>query len=426
LQAAIAGDAAAQTEYQALVQQHAAQLARCRQQTWPRKQAIWLRLYPCDTRPGALEEVLDHIVEKGYNEVYIEAFYDSQVLLPANDNPTPWISVVRDRGQENVDLLAMAIAKSRERGLKPYAWMFTMNFGYAYGVRSDRQGAIARNGHGQNSVQVVPDGSQVFIDPYNQQAQTDYYQLVQAVVARQPDGVLFDYIRYPRGSGAASVAASVRDLWIYSPASREALINRASNQQGRALIDRYLRQGRVSDADVQAVKAQFPGDAAPHWQGKGSGSLNAELWQLSVAHAAQGVIDFLHMAARPVQQRGLSAGAVFFPYANKMVGQGYDSRLQAWERFASHLEWHAMSYAVCEGTQCIVEEVNRVMSEAAPRTRVVPALAGVWGREYNAHPTLEAQMSALQRYFPQLDSVSHFAYSWQEPARDRARQTCRS
>jgi hypothetical protein len=123
--------------------------------------------------------------------------------------------------------------------------MFTMNFGYSYAQRPDRQGVLARNGRGETSLSFVKDGPQVFIDPYNQQAKTDYYQLVQAVLKRRPDGILFDYIRYPRGSGADSVVTKLEDLWIYSDAAKQALYDRALNSKGRELIMRYIRQGSL-------------------------------------------------------------------------------------------------------------------------------------------------------------------------------------
>lgn len=427
-QAGARGDRAAAQQYQTLIRQHGESLVQCRRRGggWPKTQAIWLRLYPCDVYPGVLEQVLDHIVNKGYNEVYIEVFYDSQVLLPASNNPTPWVSVVRTPGQEDTDLLAQALQKGRDRGLKMYAWLFAMNYGYAYGVDPSGSRNLARNGRNQTSIDVVPDGSQAFVDPYNRQSRNDYARLVQEVLRRRPDGVLFDYIRYPRGSGGESVSTSVQDLWVYGSASRQALIDRAGNQQGRALIERFLDRGRITNGDVTAVRSQFPDESGPQWPGRSSGSYSSELWKLSVSHAAQGVIDFLNAAARPVMNQRLPAGAVFFPGANKPVGQGYDSRLQPWDRFSEQMEWHAMSYSICgNGTHCIVEEVQRVLNQAGPRTRVVPALAGQWGEVYADHPPLESQMQALQRNFPQLEAVSHFAYSWQEPRNDQARRACR-
>jgi hypothetical protein len=102
----------------------------------------------------------------------------------------------------------------------------------------------------------------------------------------------------------------------------------------------------------------------------------------------------------------------------------FDSRLQAWDKFPSFLEWHPMSYSVCEGTDCIVQEIKTVLDRAPQGTKVIPALAGDWGQEYRKHPALEQQMAALRQNFPQINSVSHFAYSWQEPEIDRQRKFC--
>ena len=429
---ALKGNIDSDNRYKVILKQHADYLRQCRSRTWPNKQAVWLRLYPCDIRPGGIDDVLDRIVNRGYNQVYLEVFFDGQVLLPAIDNPTPWPSVLRTPGTERIDLLAQTIQKGRDRGLQVYAWMFTMNFGYNYAERADRQGVLAINGRGETSLSFVHDQSQAFIDPYNNQAKTDYYQLVQAVVKRRPDGILFDYIRYPRGSGSDSVVTKVGDLWIYSDASRQALYNRALNNQGRDLIQRYVSQGSLSSDDVANVKKLYPDEATPLWQGRASSgndttaSLNWQLWQLSVAHAAQGVLDFLALATLPAQRSGIKAGAVFFPDGNQVVGQGgYDSRLQPWDHFSPSIEWHPMSYGVCGHTGCIENLVRRVVDRASPGTEVIPALAGTWGKSVQNRPSLETQMQALRQKISGINGVSHFAYSWQDPQFDRDRKFCR-
>ena len=438
LQSSLEGDSQAYQKYQSLLQQHSQFLNQCRRQTWPQTQATWLRLYPCDISPGSIDYVLDRIVNLGYNQVHLEVFYDSQVLLPPADNPTPWIPVVRSPGAENVDLLQQVIKKGHERGLKVYAWLFTMNFGYTYAQRADRQEALARNGRGENSLAVVHDQSQAFIDPYNRQAQIDYYNLVEAVRKRQPDGVLFDYVRYPRGTGEESLVDHVKDLWIYSSASLQALYERAKNKKAVALIERYLKRGSVTVNDVTSVDSLYPEESYPDWQGRTNTNsesnqsatirqrqLNSQLWLLSVAHAAQGVIDFLSFAAAPIQNQGIPAGAVFFPGGNRLIGQGaFDSRLQAWDKFPASMEWHPMAYAVCDGTSCIAEQVKTVLNMTPAGTSITPALAGAWGKTYNNHPSLEEQMAALRRETPQINSISHFAYSWQEPEIDRQRKFC--
>lgn len=126
-----------------------------------------------------------------------------------------------------------------------------------------------------------------------------------------------------------------------------------------------------------------------------------------------------------MQRQGLTAGAVFFPEGNQIVGRGgYDSRLQAWDKFPPSLEWHPMSYAICGNASCIVNQVKRVVEMAPPETKVAPVLAGYWGKSYNNRPSLEEQMQGIRAAFPQINSVSHFGFSWIEPEFDKERKFC--
>ena len=446
-QLALQGDRTAQDQYKTLMGQHAQQLRDCRSRTWPQEQSLWVRLYPCDAQPGAMDLLMDEVVNKGYNRVYVEALYNGQILLPLASNTTAWPSVIRTPGYETTDLLAEAIAKGRERGLTVYAWVFTMNFGYTYGQRSDRQSALAYNGRGQTSLTARSQaglnseggsGEEVFIDPYNMTAKQDFYAAVDAIAQRRPDGILFDYIRYPRGSGADSVADEVQDLWIYGSASQQTLLQRASNQRGQDLIRRFLAQGYLTNGDIDAVKSLHPQETEPLWQGRVPSAsiattpsdrlrpmLQQELWYLSVAHAMQGVIDFLAVGTLASDRYNLPGGAVFFPDGNQTVGRsGYDSRLQPWDRFPGSLEWHPMSYATCGNSTCIANQVLRVVSQAPAGTQVKPVLAGLWGSSISNRPSLESQMQAIRQAAPRVNAISHFAYSWQEPNRDRDRKFC--
>lgn len=428
---AIKGDTEAQGEYKKMITQHRDLLLNCRRNNWLKEQAIWLRLYPCDVREGSIEKVLDQIVNLGYNTVYLEVFFDGRVLLPKNGNFTVWPSVVDMPDYGNRDLYAETLQKARERGLKTYAWLFSLNYGYLYAQRGDRTSALARNGKGENSINFVNDQSQVFVDPYNSQARQDYTKLLQAVLQRRPDGVLFDYIRYPRGSGKESVAASVKDLWIYSPASREALLKRAQNQQGRWLLERYINQGSINANDLAEMRRLYPNETTPLWQGRNPqapnnlSNLQVEIWYFTVAHAAQGVIDFLDFVSNQVRQRGIPAGAVFFPEGNQVVGDvGFDSRLQPWDSFSQQIEWHPMSYALCGNANCIVEQVRTVVTGSNQPRNVRPVIAGFWGREEGKRPSLESQMEGIRASNMGIESISHFAYSWIEAQHTRQRESC--
>jgi hypothetical protein len=468
--------------YTQVLLQHHQDLDRCRQTQWPRIQATWLRLYPCDVQAGVLDHVFDQIVNLGYNRVFIEAFYDGNTILPSPDGQ-PWPSL-----DPTADLLELALRSAQQRGLSAYAWLFSLNFGYTYSQLPERQSALAVNGSGQTSLldpttatledfveDVGPD--QVFVDPYSPLARQDFQGLLQQVLRREPDGVLFDYIRYPRQAGAASVAGTVKDLWIYGASARTAFLDLGLNAPGKSLLQKYLDQGYITAADLLALDARY-GPMPPKWRlpqlhqplreteiqaeltrssptapaspsptsatvpgepeatpsptppptpeaAVRQAQLQPDLWQLAVEFAQQGVLDYLHTMSGLVAEQQLPAGAVFFPDGNRQVGDiGYDSRLQPWDRFNPELEWHVMAYARCEDLGCVGDQVARVVQEATPDTLVCPALAGLWGESLRKRPMLEVQMQELQQRFPQLQCVSHFAFSWVAPELNEARRTC--
>ncbi|WP_156820080.1 hypothetical protein [Synechococcus sp. PCC 7336] len=444
-------DTAAAADYAAAIASHARALADCRDRTWPSTQAVWLRLYPHDVRAGVLEDVLDRIVNRGYNQVYIEIFYEGRILLPVADNPTPWRSILAEAEAEgevdaNYDLWAEAIQKGRDRGLEVYGWMFALNFGWSYANLPDRQAALARNGWGETSIanarwnpDDVSDGrdfyldpselEHLFIDPYNETARADYLIAVEALLDRDPDGMLFDYIRYPTTFGRDTLVTRPQQLWIYSPASRQVLRERLSGDRERALMDVYLERGELSTEDIRRSAAQFPDSPLPFEADLDLERLDAvaldryrqHFWTIATTHAYAGVLDFAEFATAPVRDRDIPAATVFFPSGNRAEAGGFDARMQPWDRFASELERHPMSYAICEDGSCVADQVRTVLQQS-PTAPVCPILAGTWGQPFGEHLSLEAQMQLLQTSLPELSCISHFVYAWMEPASDRDRK----
>lgn len=460
-------------EYTQLLGEHKQALEQCRQTQWPRIQAIWLRLYPCDANSGNLDWVFDQIVNLGYNRVFIETFYDGQVVLPGKEG-SPWPGI-----SPNIDLLDMAFKSARRRGLSPYAWIFSLNYGYSYSQIPSRLSTLARNGEGDTSfldpntaspedLDFAGGPDQVFVDPFNPQARQDYQGILQQILRRQPDGVLFDYIRYPRRQGAASVATKVKDLWIYGEYSQQEFIQLGLNPLTQILLDDYLQQGYVTLNHLTRLYQQFPGMPI-RWRQPGQSaqpdpipspnptpefleistsplpnqatpsptppptpppaarleSLQPQLWELAVDFAHQGILDYLKTISQPVQKQGIPAGTVFFPDGNTRVGEmGFDSRLQPWDQFDPSLEWHPMAYARCKDIGCIGDQVSTVLKAASAETFVCPAIAGLWGQALDKRPMLEVQMRELQQRFPQLPCVSHFAFSWIAPQSDQSRKVC--
>ncbi|TAF54310.1 MAG: hypothetical protein EAZ61_06030 [Oscillatoriales cyanobacterium] len=452
LQAVLDGDTNAATEYRNLVRRHAREQAECRQGSWPRNRAVWLNLYPCDTQFGQIDQLFDRIANDGYNQIYLATLANGQVLLPGNDNPTPWPSVARTPATASIDLLANAVTAGRARGIEVHAWMFALNYGYAYGQREDRQAALARNGRGQTtldrSVADTNNADGIFVDPYSPIARQDYQRLLEAVLERDPTGVVLDYVRYPKLSGTDSVADEVRDLWVYGSASRAALLDRAQTTAARSQLETYLDTGRAPtiptitpDSDTDRDAARDANSATTRNTGSTTTpprqqtdtpatSLQTELWNLSVAHAAQGIIDFVNLAAAPIQNQRRPVGAAFFPKGNLAIGEGFDSRLQPWDKFPTSIVWHPMLYGGCNGTSCILEDLERVRQFAPPGVTIVPALAGSWGStSQDRHPPLEDQMEAIAQVAADprgnINAVSHFSFGWQYPELDQERKFCR-
>ena len=450
LQASLS-EATATSGYAEAIAKHAEGLADCRDRTWPATQAVWLRLYPHDAQPGVLEDVLDRIVNRGYNQVYIEVFYEGRVMLPVADNPTPWRSILAeavaaDEVDASYDLWAEAIRKGHERGLSVQGWMFALNFGWSYGELPDRKAALARNGAGETSIanarwnpEEVSGGrdfyrdpselEHLFVDPYNELARADHRLAVEALLERQPDGMLFDYIRYPTTFGRDTLIDNPQQLWIYSPASRQALRERLSHDRERALMDIFLERGELDVAAIQSTAAEFPDRQLPFETDLDLEALDPEaleqyrqhFWAIATDHAYRGVLDFADFATAPVRDRGLPAATVFFPSGNRAEAGTFDARMQPWDRFANQLQRHPMAYAVCEDGSCVAEQVAGVVQQS-PSALVCPILAGTWGQPFGGHFSLEDQMQSIEATLPDLNCVSHFVYAWMEPASDRDRK----
>jgi hypothetical protein len=445
--AALRGDESGQQRYTQIKNKHAQDLQSCRQRSWLKTQALWLRMYPCDSRPGAVDELLDYAVNRGYNQIYLATFYAGRVLLPQSNNPTIWPAVLETSSVRQTDLLAEVIQKGRARGLKVYAWVYSLNFGSNYALQANRDTAININGRGEKSWFAGDEGSQpiadgpasiLFVNPHSTQVRTDFNVMVNEVAKRRPDGILFDYIRYPRGKGAQSIASNVKDLWVYGGDARKNLEALAQNKKGAELVKIFLDEGKILPEDISQLDTAMPEEQEPLWKGRKpvakelklppktrAALYQKELWRLTVDYAAEGVVQYLGEASNIAQRAGVKSGAVFFPEANRSIGKGFDSRLQYWHRFPTNIEWHPMAYAICGKSSCIAEQVKQLLKIAPSNTTVVPALAGVWGRSFENRPAMEQQLEEIRRSSPQITAISHFSYSWQEPASDAFRSACR-
>jgi hypothetical protein len=408
-------------KYQLTVQDHAQKLTNCRSKSWLKTQATWLRLYPNDVNPLVLDDVLDRIVNRGYNQIMVESFYDGRVMLPVSDNPTPWRSLLAEAVKNgevpaNYDLWQQVIKKGKARGLKVYGWAFTLNFGYGYSELSDRATVLAKNGNGETSIaqssfdpkspkiangqafyEDAYERDHLFIDPYNPIAQKDHAQAIAALAKRQPDGMLFDYVRYPNSFPRDTFITKVDQLWIYGEASRQALLNRFNSAENKKLMNSYLDRAELEPAIADSF------------------------WQIVTNHAYQGVIEFLNSSNASLTQQKIPIGAIFFPGGNSRKQNSFDARMQPWDRFPQNMQRHPMTYAICNDGKCVAQQVAEVVKQS-PNILVCPVLAGTWAQSFGGHPSFEIQMKAIHTIVPKISCISHFVYAWSEPESDRSRK----
>jgi len=436
------------SQYRSILQKHKSELQACRDRTAPQTQATWIRLYPNDFKAGVLEDVFDRMANRGYNQVFVEVFYDGRVLLPVADNPTPWRSVMEEAVKAgevpaDYDLWKQAIAIGKERGLKVYGWSFAMNFGYGYSEIKGRSSAFAINGNGENSIantnfdrKLVANGKafyedayeadHLFVDPYNRIAKDDLTSAVKSLMQRNPDGMVFDYVRYPTNF-TGDLIDNVKQLWIYGKESQKALLNSIDNRNVRELMAIYLQNGNLTAKDVvetekklaEAAKVQPNNIKNPN---ETAAIAEGLLWNIATNHAYQGVINFVTTISTPLKQNNIPIGTVFFPNGNRREADKYEARMQPWDRFPKYMERHPMTYALCNDGKCVAEQVAEVIRQSSPETLVCPVLAGTWGQSFDGHPSFEKQMQAIREREPKINCFSHFVYAWMEPESDRLRK----
>jgi len=245
---------------------------------------------------------------------------------------------------------------------------------------------------------------------------------------RNPDGMVFDYVRYPTTYGANSLVTNIKQLWIYSEASRQTLLNGLPNSTARKLMSIYMDKGIITGSDMVNVEnltnalTQTKQISTNPELEKSAVTAERFLWQIAANHAYKGVLVFISEITYPLRKQNIPTGSVFFPSGNYKSSNGYDARMQPWDKFPKEMQRHPMTYALCEDGYCVADQVAKVLQQSVPGTLVCPVLAGTWGQSFDGHPSYETQMQAIKATSPKIDCVSHFVYAWMEPESDRQRK----
>ena len=73
--------------------------------------------------------------------------------------------------------------------------------------------------------------------------------VVKAILQRNPDGMVFDYVRYPTNLTGVLID-NVKQLWIHGQSSRSTLLDSIDNKNVRELMAVYLQNGDLTADDV--------------------------------------------------------------------------------------------------------------------------------------------------------------------------------
>ncbi|NJK60727.1 MAG: hypothetical protein HC918_11465 [Oscillatoriales cyanobacterium SM2_1_8] len=277
-----------------------------------------------------------------------------------------------------------------------------------------------RNGYNENSlrdVRALPEvlqSQQGFVDPYHPQVRADWQTLVAAIAQRRPDGLAIDYIRYPNRTDPW--IRDVRDMPIYGATSYQAL-QRRTTPQGFDLLYRFLASGRVPSPNLPVGTPlwRLPGHSQPT-RFRDRATLTNQLWQLAIAHARQGIVEFLNAIGEPARAANIPISAVFFPWGDRQEGNRVDPRLQPWSEFRQVQEWAPMAYANCNGTACLRAEIGRTVARAPQSLRVCPVLAGAWNRRLGDRPPWKPNcMTCTKAFRPWTASAILYTPGWMGP-----------
>ncbi|MDR2622689.1 MAG: family 10 glycosylhydrolase [Dysgonamonadaceae bacterium] len=162
---------------------------------WPKNPAH--SLSDIERQKADLDRMLDKFEEIGINMVFFQTRLRGNVIYPSKIEP---VSEYFNSKYPDYDPLAYAIEACRRRKMECHAWMVV----YPAGGSTKRKGR-------RNYAAPVPQryrgmaksyNGSLYLDPGNPQTIDYLLSLVREIVsAYDIDGIHFDYIRYPNGSG---------------------------------------------------------------------------------------------------------------------------------------------------------------------------------------------------------------------------------
>ncbi|MDR0769209.1 MAG: family 10 glycosylhydrolase [Dysgonamonadaceae bacterium] len=150
-----------------------------------------------DRQKADLDRMLDRFEKAGINVIFFQVRFSGNVIYPSLIEP---VSEYFNSEHTNYDPLAYAIEACRRRRMECHAWMAVYPVGNSTVKKGKKRYAAPVPPRYKGIAKSYNGG--LYLDPGNPQT-TDYLlRLIREMVsAYDLDGVHFDYIRYPTGSG---------------------------------------------------------------------------------------------------------------------------------------------------------------------------------------------------------------------------------
>ena len=149
-----------------------------------------------------LDRMLDKLERTGINVIFLQTRLRGNVIYPSRIEP---VCEYFDSRYSEYDPLAYAIEACHRRGMECHAWMVV------YPVGNSRTATTKKKGRKIHHAVSVPDryrsiaksyGGTLYLDPGDPETIDYLVSLIEELVSNYDiDGVHFDYIRYPNGSG---------------------------------------------------------------------------------------------------------------------------------------------------------------------------------------------------------------------------------
>ncbi len=187
---------------------------------------IWLR--PIEKTPALIEKTVERLYNAGFTDIFLETYYHGKTIYPSEHLRKYGVRYQREEFI-GFDPLEVWIEEAHKRNMKVHIWFETFYVGNenpqttpnhvlsVYPMWSNKRFSDYDS---ETPVSSLSEHNGYFLDPANIQVQEYLLGLIDEIITKyHPDGINFDYIRYPQ-TVDASYPNYKNSNWGYTKAAR--------------------------------------------------------------------------------------------------------------------------------------------------------------------------------------------------------------